>query len=333
MIDTLLSRLLSAPDSPTADLYFRNACSDFLNGPVRQLAPTVFASQHACLVMRHALRAGSLPERRRLIYMIDDDVEAGTQDLSLPFLYRQKLRMVEQPAERRLARKAGVAVVASETLAKAYRPLMETHVLRPYWSEAFAPLDHFDRMDVPDANVDLAYLGSVVHKSDLEFLLPVLACLLARHENLRIHIPERHSLPMAFDQHPRVLRIPGLGWTAYRASIRKRRFHIALYPLLNTPFNRARSLNKLIEHAVVGAAPIYSADWAESARETQQVSAVRVPNRVHAWAEAASALIRAPHRAREIAHGAQDLARRLNNPAHQRQLWHALFELRERAVA
>lgn len=333
MIDTLLSRLLSAPDSPTADLYFRNACADFLDGPVRQLAPTVFVSERACLVMRHAMRAGALPERRRLIYMIDDDVDAGTRDLSLPFLYRQKLRMVEQPAERRLARSAGVAVVASQALAKVYEPVMETHVLRPYWSEPLAALDHFDALDSPEAPVDLAYLGSVVHKSDLEFLLPVLACLLSRHPNLRVHIPERHSLPHGFDQHPRVLRIPGLGWTAYRDGLHDRRFHIALYPLLDTPFNRARSLNKLIEHAVVGAAPIYSADWAESVRETQGISAIRVPNRLHAWAEAASALIRAPHRAREVARGAQRLAARLNDPGPQRRLWHSLFDLRERAVA
>ncbi len=84
MIDAVLSRLLSAPDSPTADLYFRNACGDFLDGPIRQHGPTVFASDSACLVMRHALRAGPLPLRRRLIYMIDDDVGAGMEGGALP---------------------------------------------------------------------------------------------------------------------------------------------------------------------------------------------------------------------------------------------------------
>lgn len=333
MIETLFSKLLSAPESPTADLYFRNACGDFLGRQVKQLAPTVFASNAACLVMRHAMRAGSLPRRRRLIYMIDDDVDAGTRDASLPFLYRQKLRMVEQPAERKLSRSAGVAVVASSALAKTYEPLMETHQLRPYWSEKFASLDHFDALKHPDAPIDLAYLGSVVHKADLEFLLPVLGFLLARHANLRVHIPERHSLPPAFDQHPRVLRIPGLGWSAYRAGIAERRFHIALYPLMDTPFNRARSMNKLIEHAVVGAAPIYSADWSETTRVTHGISAIRLPNVVHAWAEATSALIRSPQRARELAYGAQRLAAKLNDPRPQRTLWRALLELRESAVA
>jgi hypothetical protein len=36
------------------------------------------------------------------------------------------------------------------------------------------------------------------------------------------------------------------------------RFHLALYPLAPTPFNRARSANKLYEHAIVGAASLMS---------------------------------------------------------------------------
>ena len=62
MFNGLVDRVLSAPDSPTADLYFRNACADFLGRGVRQLAPTVFTSDTTCVIMRHAMRAGRLPE-------------------------------------------------------------------------------------------------------------------------------------------------------------------------------------------------------------------------------------------------------------------------------
>ena len=329
MIETLLSNLLSAPHSPTADLYFKNACPDFLKHQVQQLAPTVFASRTACLVMRHAMRAGALPERRRLIYMIDDDVDAGTRDATLPFIYRQKLRLVEESARRQLTRDANVAVVASQHLADLFEPQLETHLLRPYWSEALSPLDHFDTIRDESGPVDLAYLGSVVHRHDLEFLFPVLAALLARHPNLRVHIPARHSLPAGFARHPRVYRIPGLGWGAYRAGLADRRFHIALYPLLDTPFNRGRSINKLIEHAVVGAAPLYSADWVHSGLTVHGISSILLPNTVRAWIEETSALIRAPHRARYLAYGAQRLAARLNDPAPQRRLWARLLDVRE----
>ena len=112
MIQSLLSRVLSAPDSPTADLYFINACGDFLDigggAGVTRLAPTVFVSDSACLVMRHEMRAERLPGGRRLVYFIDDAVDQGVGDASLPFLYRQKLRLVERASARRIGRRAAV---------------------------------------------------------------------------------------------------------------------------------------------------------------------------------------------------------------------------------
>ena len=333
MLNNLLSRMLSAPDSPTADLYFRNACGDFLRQGVRQLAPTVFASKTTCVVMRHAMRAGRLPDRRRLIYLIDDDVEAGTSDQSLPFFYRQKLRMVEQPASRKIKRFAGVAVVGSPALARLFAPLMETHLLRPYWSEPFAGLEHFDGLESDDQPIDMAYLGSIVHRSDLLFQVPVVLRLLDKHPRLRFHLPERHRLPAELDRHPRVWRIPGIGWTAYRSEITSRSFHIALYPLLDTPFNRARSANKLIEHALIGAAPVYSASWREGQRAAESGAGLLVPNDGEAWFQAISGLISDTARMRRLAHAAQAHATTLNSAVPQRTLWRELLELRESAFA
>lgn len=333
MLSTLFSRVLSAPDSPTADLYFRNACRDLLPGQVKQLAPTVFASSTACLVMRHGMRAGRLPERRRLIYLVDDDIDAGTNDDSLPFFYRQKLRMVEGPFGRKIKRFAGVAVVGSPVLAKLFKPLMETHLLRPYWSEQFASLDHFNGLGEPDRWIDMAYLGSVVHKSDLQFILPVAMELLRRHPRLRFFLPQRHRLPTEVENHPRVRRIQGLGWTAYRAEISSRRFHVALYPLLDTPFNRGRSPNKLIEHAVVGAAPVYSTSWREAARASTRGAALCLQNDPSAWLDGLDDLIADHQWMQSLASSAQNLAALLNKPEPQRKLWSDLLGLRTPAIA
>ncbi|MGD1923558.1 MAG: hypothetical protein ACFB03_05130 [Paracoccaceae bacterium] len=333
MIDNLLSRLLSATDSPSADLYFRNACGDFLDSQVQQIAPTVFLSSEACLVVRHAMRSGPLPMRKRLIYLLDDDVEAGVEDMSLPFLYRQKLRMVEQPAGRNLLPRADIAVVSSPFLEQALSPHVRTHRLMPYWSEGFAPLDHFDRALLPGGRFDIAYLGSFAHRNDLKFLWPVFANLLARFDQVHVHLPQRHALPLGFERHPRVHRIDGAGWTEYRAGLSDRRFHVALYPLLDTPFNQARSPNKLIEHAVVGAAPLYSATWREAERIEHGVSGLCLPNAPHAWIDAIAALIREPDRARQIAVGAQTVASLLHAPQPQRALWRELLGIRERSVA
>ena len=264
MIQKLLSRVFSTHDSPTADLYFMNACSDFLDAGVTRLAPTVFTTDSACLVMRHDLRVERLPAGRRLIYFVDDAVDQGVDDDSLPFLYRQKLRLVERAAGRRIGQRAAVAVVGSADLAQHYMKRVETRLIHPYWSEPIVGQEHFGPIINGCGWVDIVYLGSAVHKADLAFLLPVIGAVLAAHPRVRFYLAERHRLPMAFARHPRVLRIPGLGWANYRAGLVGRRFHLALYPLMDTKFNRARSLNKLIEHGVVGAAPLYSQSWREA---------------------------------------------------------------------
>lgn len=333
MLNILLDRILSTPDSPTADLYFRNACRDFLGKGVEQFAPTVFASDTACLVMRHDRRVGQLPARRRLIYFVDDDVDAGVSDTSLPFFYRQKLKLVERFAAQRIARAAGVAVVGSPILADLFRPIMDTYLLRPFWSERYAGLDHFDALEAGEGWIEMAYLGSSVHKADLEFLLPVVAQLLAQEPRLRFHLPARHRLPLGFDRHPRVVRIRGLGWTAYRREIVTRQFHIALYPLLETPFNRARSPNKLIEHAIVGAAPLYSSSWVESRRVANGTAGLCLPNDPRIWIDSLRALIRQPARLRDLAKGARQTAERINSGSPQRALWRRLLEVRDPALA
>lgn len=333
MLKSLFDRVLSAPDSPTADLYFLNSCKGLLGQGVRQYGPTVFASETACLVMRHDRRAGPLPRRRRLIYFVDDDVDAGLTDESLPFLYRQKLRLVEHVTARRLQRYAGVAVVGSPVLARLFQPVMRTHLLRPFWSEPPASLGHFDALASGEGWVEMAFLGSSVHRADLEFLLPVVGRLLALYPRLRFHLPERHSLPHGFDRHPRVRRIRGIGWTAYRREITTRQFHIALYPLLDTPFNRARSPNKLIEHALVGAAPLYSESWRESYRVARGQAGLCLPNDSRVWLETLRGLIDQPARLRALAVGAQATAARLNNAGVQRALWSDLLDLEEVGVA
>ena len=330
VLDGLLSRVLSAPDSPTADLYFVNACPDFLDAGVERLAPTVFASPTTCLVMRHAMRAGPLPPRRRLVYLIDDDVAAGIADESLPYLYRRKLRMVEEPALRRFARRAGIAVVSAPGLARAFPPGLETHRLDPYWSERFAALDHFEGATA--GWIDMAYLCSSVHRSDLGFLLPVIARLLVAEPRLRFHLAGRHWLPASLERHPRVIRIPGQGWTAYRRAIAARRFHVVLYPLLDTPFNRGRSVNKMIEIAVVGAAPVYSEGWRHAGPARKVGAALCLSNDPEIWFAGLADLIRDPAEMHRLAAAAQVLARQLNQPEPQRRLWRDLFGLREPAL-
>lgn len=331
MFHLLLRRVIPLPESPTSDLYFANACSDFLESGVTRLAPTVFASASACLVMRHSLGAREMNLGRRLIYLIDDQIEEGVADSSLPFLYRQKLRVLERPAGRRLAPLADVAVVSSPALARGLPDRTRVRQIDPFWSEPIADQRHFEPLLDGRGWIDIAFLGSTVHSSDLEFLWPVLAAILRGMPRARFHLSERHHVPATLSGHPRICRIGGRGWSAYRAGLADRRFHLALYPLLDTPFNRARSVNKLIEHGVVGAAALYSRSWAESHRVSGGAGLV-LDNRREDWLAAIGQLVENPSVLRDLAAGAGALARSLNRAEPQRRLWSELMGIERHAA-
>lgn len=337
MIGSMLSRLLPVPESPTADLYFANACRDFFGAGVRRLAPTVFASASACLVLRHGLGAAALPRGRRLIYLVDDHVEDGVGDASLPFLYRQKLRFVERAAGRRIGPQAAAVVVSSPGLLP--HPGLHqgspgrVRLLHPYWSEPIAGLEHFAPLLRGEGWIEIAFLGSSVHRVDLDFLWPVIEALLAAEPRARFHLPSRHRVPPALAGHPRLLRIPAAGWPIYRAGLAGRRYHLALYPLLETPFNRVRSVNKLIEHAVVGAGGLYSRIWIEAWRAGDCGAGLLLDNRRADWLAAIAALVEQPQRLFWLAAEGAALARRLNSPGPQRRLWAELMGMDARAAA
>jgi hypothetical protein len=121
------------------------------------------------------------------------------------------------------------------------------------------------------------------------------------------------------------VRIPSESWAIYRAGLTGRRYHLALYPLLTSPFNQARSVNKLIEHGVVGAGAIYSLGWPEAWRAAHSGAGLVLHNRRGDWLAAILHLLDRPEDLRDLAAAALALAGRLNRPEPQRQLWAELL--------
>lgn len=324
LVERLAAAAMVRPRSPTADLYLRNACADWIgpNRPIEQLAPGVFASTSTVLVIRHWAGLDRLPKRRRAIWLVDDDIDAAVADTSLPTGQRMKLKLFEQRHGAALLEAGAEVAVTSEALAERYGPIATTHLLRPHWSEPFA--------DVPDQSrpgpLRIAYLGSAVHRGDLDFILPVLSKILRRLPNAEFHLASNHKLgPIA--RHPQLRLITETSWPAYRKTLRARGIHLALYPLMNTQTNRCRSVNKIIEHALAGAAGLYSDIWPESERIARRGAGVVLPNEPGAWAEAILHLSSAPAQRWALADRGRMLARDLNHPGLQRDFWRHAFAL------
>ncbi len=334
LIQRWIARTFAGHGGPTSDLYFCNACQDAIaRGDVQQLSATVFASETALLVLRHG--AGfdlqkALRGRTRLIWFCDDDIDAGCADRSLPGLHRLKLALVDRWAARRIGAQADAVVLSTDRLAamaEQVAPSRPVHVIAPFWSEPALPLDHFHS----PKTVEIGFLGAQTHAADLLPYLTVIEDVLARNDNVRFHVSSGHRLPSGLAGHERVVQITPLRWQNYRTQMGQVRYHILLYPLAATPFNRARSINKIIEHGLLGGAAIYTETWPEAARIADAGAGIVLPDDKAAWQAAIQRLVEdvtsGGHETRRLAEAGQKLAKTLNLAAPQRTLWAGLLDV------
>lgn len=328
------------PARPTTDLYFLNACRSGLGrypllggvsgAPLRRIGANSFLTGHHAVVSRGdapaVVDAILRDDTLQLTYVIDDDLAAAESDASLPTDYRDRLIALRDGQHRALVARADTIVVCSDHLAERYRSCAaEVKVLDPYWSDRLADDWHFAAMQ-EGGLIDVAYLGSVTHGADRAFVFEVMAHLLERNARMRLTLISSKPLGNALDHHARVRRLRPLPWWLYRHSLRRRRYHLALYPMLDTPFNRGRSLNKLIEHAVVGAVGVYSRDWCYADRVTDGETGFLAENTVDAWVAAVELALADPQKLRRMQGKARAAATLLNDPAPQRRFWSERLE-------
>lgn len=263
---------------PTTDLYFRSACKRWIQPwwhlgaatrarPIRQVAPNGFiCGEWMVLIRRDSPRVmrAALGWRGKLAYLIDDDIVGAATSADLPEPYRQRLAAFAADWHRDLLVRADMLVVPSDPLAARFAadPGIGAAIRRiePYWPEPMADQNHFSSLARGDS-LRIAHLGTASHGGALAALTPTLTELLTRHASVEItYIAAPPGLaPLA--AHPHARRESPRRWPAYRRWLARQRFHLALYPLLPTAFDRARSANKLLEHAIVGAVGVYPENW------------------------------------------------------------------------
>ncbi|WP_146177455.1 hypothetical protein [Breoghania corrubedonensis] len=335
-----LSRIARASRSiPTTDLYFANACRDWLKPAVRSGAgelrrhrePLIrrigansfLAGDQAVVCRRDAsgvVDAILSDPALQLTYVIDDDLDAAHDDESLPADYRSRLARLREGQYRALVERAQTIVVPTDHLAAKFAATHDVRQLGPVWAGPLADDSHFDRLARGKA-FQIAYLGSVTHGADRAFVIKVLEAVLAARPDAAVTMIARGKLGCSLDGHPRLrLRRP-LPWALHRARHARLRFHLALYPMLDTPFNRGRSINKVIEHAVLGAVGLYSADWVFADRIRDGETGFLAPNEESAWVAAILSAMDDPAGLRAMQAKARAAAQVLNDPTPQRLFW------------
>ncbi len=311
-----LAPLLVGKSSPTASLYFENACQGWLaDGRVKKIAPTVFASETTQLVFRHDAGVPTGFSRPKTLYFMDD---YWHPDQNLPWQYRQKTKLLEHRAARFYMQSADWVGVSSENLHALLRqeyPDKATGVLHPFWSEPLADFNHFDQQ-----TLNICFLGARSHAGDLTLILPAIRAVLNQFPKAEFTLSKTHRLPADLATHKRVNHIPQMGWRDYRKWVVKQRFHIALYPLQKGPFNAARSTSKMTEHAIVGAACLCSAHWKNGAGRV-----IPVGDNPTDWVQKLCQIAADRGMAKHMAQINKTVALLQNHPETQRKVWQNLL--------
>jgi hypothetical protein len=272
---------------PTTDLYFRNPLRHLAAGGdralprVRTVAPNVYLVGRTGVVSRYASPADlellRLQDVRQIVYIADDDFEAGAADPRLPARYRSKLAAFAERAWPVLKAAADIVVVSNPLLGAIYGA--KARVLQPVWDGHPATTEHFDRR----GSFEIVHLGTGSHRGDLAPIATALADLLSAHPDARLTLFAGANVPDALKGHPQVRARRPQPWWLYKRLLPRMRFHVALYPLEDGGFNAARSANKLFEQALVGAAGLMSPNPALREAAGPELSGLFVEHGAEEW--------------------------------------------------
>ncbi len=319
---------------PSTDLFFLDACGHrvargWRRGPIVARGLNCFAAGDAMLLVRsdapEVMRA-ALEWPGRLAYVVDDDIPGAADSPDLPDHYRRRLAEFDRTWHQPLIARADLLLAASDTLAQrlAARPLPPALVKRidPCWALPLADQRHFAGLD-QGGELQIAHLGSGSHQGGLCAIAPAMTALLDQDSSIRFTYVAADTVTAALETHPRARRLAPRNWPRYRRWLSHARFHLALYPLTASRFDRARSCNKLFEHAIVGAVGLYPADW--PAAGLTRNGAMLAPADPSGWAAAlGQAAARRGELAAMAAMAAQSLSH-LDTGSMQRVIWSDFF--------
>lgn len=333
--------MLETPELPTTAIYFAASMADLIgprgdeSRPIWRVTPNVFfirGRAETVLVFRNRdavarRRLKRLPQAP-LRYVLDDDIWAGAADPLLPARYRDKLTaMAAGPVAALIAGSEKVYVSSPPIRAQILRHFGERDVayVRPALVEPVGGLAHHDR---EDGSIEMIFAGTASHIADLEAVAIDLGRALERLPKLRLHTFLGGKVPGELVRE-NAIHHARLTWPGYRAVLNRGRYHLALGPSLPTPFNLARSTNKILEYASFGAAPVFSTDYPHAEMVERAGGGHLCAMRAGAWLEAIETLVQDLDRMKALAGGNRALALRIGDRRDQRRFWLEEFGLAE----
>ncbi len=248
----------------------------------------------------------------RLIYFMDDDLFDWRAAKGLTWRYRFKLLKRATWQRKWLLKMQPELWVSTPWLQQKYaqykpclvlpaplNPANYCNKLPNHADSANVEIKHSDKVVAKKCNIsardgatDLTkdcvvfYHGTGSHQAEIEWLLPVIEQVLAVNNSISFEIIGNAKTHKLYDHLKRVTVIPQMKWPTYQDFIKQSGRHIGLAPMLDHPFNQARSYTKFFDIHRAGAAGIYAEQgpWRKFIEPSKQ--GVLVPMRVASWVSA-----------------------------------------------
>jgi hypothetical protein len=142
-----------------------------------------------------------------------------------------------------------------------------------------------------DGLLRVFYHGTASHDSEKRWLRPIVAEAVRRNVRLVFEIIGGQGVYRLYRGLPRVNVVHQMPWSAYQAFTAIPGRHVGLAPLLDSPFNRARSYTKFFDITRCGAVGIYSPNGACAEVIRHGVDGLVIALDPEAWVEGILALV------------------------------------------
>jgi hypothetical protein len=209
----------------------------------------------------------------RLVFFMDDDVLDIHASVGMPLRYRFKLARLAAWRRGWLQKQGAELWVSTPWLLQKYAAWQPQLVL---------PSPTIRSPDVRR----VFYHGTASHAAEIRWLRPVVEEALGCDERLAFEIIGGSNVYRLYRGMPRVNVVHPMKWAAYQAFLTMPGRHIGLAPLLDLPFNQARSCTKFFDITNCGAVGIYSSSRACDGVVTHGVDGLLLPLDQQVWLEA-----------------------------------------------
>ena len=213
----------------------------------------------------------------RLIYFMDDDLFDWKATQGLTWRYRFKLLKRATWQRKWLLKMQPELWVSTPWLQQKYAqhkpclvlptPLGPANCCNKLPNHADSPsveIKQFDEFRAKNCKASenegcvVFYHGTGSHQAEIDWLLPVVELVLAANAHITFELIGNAKTQKLYRHLKRVTVTPQMKWPAYQAFIKRPGRHIGLAPLLEHPFNLARSYTKFFDIHRAGAAGIYA---------------------------------------------------------------------------